>query len=166
MFKYIESILSKFSVKQRLLALFLLLFFISLIYLTPKYLESFNPENKILESRLVNIQTRVNQLESEIEQKSLLLRSERLNCTNQIIERETQFIKMLSSLESGIKRIKKDEVNLERINLFSYDMLVIDSAGYYPSEPLVEDGSKIDDYALNEIKKYKSQLKKDDNKNE
>lgn len=163
MFKYIEGIISKFSVEQRLLALFLLLFFISLIYLAPKYLDSYNPENEILESKLVNLQTKVNQLESELEQKLLLLRNERLNCTNQIIEREAQFISMLSNLETGINKIKNEEVNLERINLFSYNALVLDTVAYYPNMPPPNNNSKTNDYVLKEIKKYKSELKKNDN---
>jgi hypothetical protein len=161
MFKYIESILSKFSVEQRVLALFLLLFFISLIYLGPKFLDSFNPDNEKLENKLSTMEMKLSNLEDEIEQKSTLLRNERLSCTNQILEREAQFIKMLNDLEFGVNKIRNDQVNLERIKLFSYQNIILDTVSQYPTTEYFENtsDSKTDDYVLDVIKKYKSELK-------
>jgi len=62
MFKYISEILSKFTQGQRIIALLLLLFSITLIAIGPKIVESFTHSTDELEIRVQSQNTQIIEL--------------------------------------------------------------------------------------------------------
>lgn len=159
MFKYITEILSQFNVGQRVFVLFQLLFFISLIYLIPKLIDTYNPSNDKLETKITNLEEKINYLEIENDDKSSLIRQIRLDCTNQIVEREQEFIQMLTDLEVGINRFKSQKVNLERRSMIPDRNIILDTVQPQRKQIYIDyDDNQSEDYVLDKIKTYKSKI--------
>jgi hypothetical protein len=158
MFKYVEGILSKFNIGQRVFVLFQLLFFITLVYLGPKILQSYKPENDSLTQKIVNLEEFIIYLEGENRKKSEIIRSERVSCTNQIVDRENQFIQMLTELENGVNNNKRKKRELVRNSRMLSEMVILDTVDMFnhPSPIILEEEViDTDDYVINSIKKYK-----------
>ena len=100
MFKYIAEILSQFSTPQKVIALSLILLSIVIITLGPSIIES----NEELTEEIVNKNNKIKSLEIELNKKDSTIRIEQKSCTNEILEREKQFISMLDDLQNKAKK--------------------------------------------------------------
>ena len=162
MLKYVEGILTKFSIGQRVFVLFQLLFFITLVYLGPKILQSYKPENESLNEKINKLEETINLLEDENRKKSDIIRDERISCTNQIVDRENQFVQMLTDLENGVNNIKKSKISFKRRSTIPSRMIIVDTVQTEsypaPAPMIIEDEMDSEDYVLNKIKSYKSTI--------
>jgi hypothetical protein len=113
MFKYIADILAQFSTPQKVIALSLILLSIVIITLGPSIIE--NKEE--LKSEIETKDQKIRLLEKEIGEKDSKIRNEQKSCTNQIIEREKEFIAMLDYLKDKAK--KDDNKILSTLNMES-----------------------------------------------
>lgn len=100
MFKYISEILAQFSTPQKVIALSLILLSIIIITIGPSIIES----NDELKSEIESKRTKIKALESELNEKDSKIREEQKSCTNEILEREKEFIKMLDYLQNKAKK--------------------------------------------------------------
>jgi hypothetical protein len=113
MFKYIADILAQFSTPQKVIALSLILLSIVIITLGPSIIE--NKED--LKSEIENKDQKIKLLEKEIGEKDSKIRNEQKSCTDQIVEREKEFIAMLDYLKDKAK--KDDNKILSTLNMES-----------------------------------------------
>lgn len=102
MFKYIKEILSQISPAQRLLALVFLLFSISLILVGPKMVESFTHSNEELIVITNRQRDQIIQLNAELSQLNLDMIKNKTECTNLVVTREREILKMIEDLQRGI----------------------------------------------------------------
>jgi hypothetical protein len=111
MFRYISEILSQFSTAQKVIALSLLLFSIVTISIGPSLIGAINLDKTELNAEIDKKDKKINQLEKYLDSKDSLIRYGQQSCTNQIIQREKEFVTMLDALkqkamlENGSTRI-------------------------------------------------------------
>ena len=111
MFRYISEILSQFSTAQKVIALSLLLFSIVSISIGPSLIGAINLDKTELNAEIDKKDKKINQLEKYLDSKDSLIRYGQQSCTNQIIQREKEFVTMLDALkqkamlENGSTRI-------------------------------------------------------------
>ncbi len=111
MFRYISEILSQFSTAQKVIALSLLLFSIVTISIGPSLIGAINLDKTELNAEIDKKDKKINQLEKYLDSKDSLIRYGQQSCTNQIIQREKEFVTMLDALkqkamlENGATRI-------------------------------------------------------------
>lgn len=118
MFKHISDILSKFSQSQRVIALLLLLFSITLISVGPKMVESVTSSNEELELRVKSQNTQIIQLNERVTELSDQIIKNQRECTNTIVDREMEIMAQISDLENRIKReTNKIRINTDRVNM-------------------------------------------------
>jgi hypothetical protein len=104
MFKYISTILSQFTQAQRIIALILLLFSIVVMTIAPSFISSITLDREELMQNLENKETRIKALESEIDTLSNRIRQNQRLCTDQITQREQEFIEMLNQLKGELQQ--------------------------------------------------------------
>ena len=104
MFKYIADIISKISVKQRLMALGIVLLSIVVISVAPKLISGLTQDNEELKlkverqrTEIVNLSTRVNELNEQI-------MSNQSVCTERFVAREKEILDMLIGMEGEAQR--------------------------------------------------------------
>lgn len=111
MFRYISEILSQFSTAQKVIALSLLLFSIVIITIAPSLIGAINLDKNELNAEIDRKDKKIDQLEKYLDSKDSLIRYGQQSCTNQIIQREKEFVTMLDALkqkamlENGATRI-------------------------------------------------------------
>ena len=111
MFRYISEILSQFSTTQKIIALSLLLFSIIAITISPSLIGAINLDKDELNLEIDKKDKKITNLEKQIDSKDSIIRYGQQSCTNQIIQREKEFVTMLdalrkkASLENGLTRI-------------------------------------------------------------
>ena len=99
MFKYISEIIAQFSTPQKVIALSLILLSIVIITIGPSMIES----NEEMREEIDLKNDKIKALESELNEKDTKIRTEQKSCTNQILEREKEFIAMLDHLKNKAK---------------------------------------------------------------
>lgn len=99
MFRYISEIIAQFSTPQKVIALSLILLSIVIITIAPSLIENKGE----LKEEIVEKNNKIKALESEINEKDIILRKEQKSCTNEILEREKEFITMLDYLRDKAK---------------------------------------------------------------
>jgi len=99
MFKYIADILAQFSTPQKVIALSMILLSIVIITIGPSLIESKDELRSEIDSKAGKIKS----LEAELNEKDNIIRKEQKSCTNQILEREKEFITMLDYLKGQAK---------------------------------------------------------------
>lgn len=102
MFKYIKEILSQISPAQRLIALVFLLFSISLILVGPKIVESLTHSDEELIVITNRQRDQIIQLNAELSQLNLEMIKNKTECTNLVIGREKEILKMIEDLQRGV----------------------------------------------------------------
>ena len=113
MFKYISEILSKFTQGQRIIALLLLLFSITLIAIGPKIVESLTYSTDELEIRVQSQNTQIMELTKRVNELNTQIIENQRQCTDAIVEREVEIMNQISELEGRIKREHSKYKNLE-----------------------------------------------------
>jgi hypothetical protein len=121
MFKYISEILSQFTRTQRIMALIMVLTTITIISLAPSLISSITMDRQELDDKITKQTERISSLENLIDTLDQKVREGQRSCTQELFQRESEFIKML------------DEIRAEAYKCKSVDkspkMLVIDD-GY------------------------------------
>jgi len=121
MFKYISEILSQFTRTQRIMALLMVLTTITIISLAPSLISSITMDRQELDNKITKQTERISLLENLIDTLDQKVRDGQRSCTQELFQRESEFIKML------------DEIRAEAYKCKSVDkspkMLVIDD-GY------------------------------------
>lgn len=102
MFKYIKEILSQISPSQRLFALVILLFSISLILIGPRIVESLTHTDEELMAITTRQRDQIIQLNTELSQLNLEMIKNKTECTNLVIGREKEILKMIEDLQRGV----------------------------------------------------------------
>lgn len=114
MFRYISQIIAQFSTPQKIIALSLILLSIVIITIGPSLID----DKSELKDELLNKDQKIKELEIDLNHKDSLIRKEQSNCTNQIVEREKEFISMLDNLKDKAK--KGDDKIIRQTNLESF----------------------------------------------
>jgi len=140
-FKYIVEILKQFTHAQKIMALLMLLTSIIMITLGPKMIDSMTKDTTELSAHIVqqdNIiklqNKRIRNLELTTDSLDTKIRNGERNCTNEITQREAEFIAMLDELRGDMKRQPKT---------------VKYHADYYPNPVPVSDGVAKDEVLVN-----------------
>lgn len=128
MFKHISEILKQFTAAQKTLALLMLLLSIILMTLGPKMIDAMSIDNTEYKSKvdrqtveIVNLQMTVDSLDTKI-------RNGQRQCTNEIAQREAEFISMLDELKGDMNktstsRIRKTVVVPVRESYRDYEII-------------------------------------------
>ena len=98
MFKYISQILSQFTKTQRAIALLMLLTSITIITIGPKLIDSITLDRKELEEKITKQEARIKSLENTTDTLNLKIRQNQKSCTQELFNREEEFIKMLDEI--------------------------------------------------------------------
>lgn len=129
MFKYIAEILAQFSTSQKIIALCLILFSVTIISIAPLVLRG----NDDLKTEIQNKNKKISELEEELYEKHSRIREEQRKCTNEILEREKEFIDMLDHLRD---RAKKDgDLITNTLNKQSHYTILDSTVAYLPAPP-------------------------------
>ena len=102
MFQHIKDILSQISPGQRLLALVFLLFSISLIIVGPKIVDSLTNTDEELIVITNRQRDQIIQLNTELSELNLQMIKNKTECTNLVVEREKEILKMIEDLQKGL----------------------------------------------------------------
>lgn len=119
MIKYVNNILSKFTSKQRILALTILLISIILMTNGTELIKSIKGTPDDIKNTINSQQTQINQLQDETKRLNNQIILNQKECTNQIIEREKQFSIEVQKIIDLAKKPKsyhlysKDTIQLE-----------------------------------------------------
>jgi len=106
MFKYISEILAQFTRTQRIMALLMVLTTITIITIAPSFISSITTDRKELEDQIEKQTERINSLETQIDTLDQRLREGQRSCTQELFQRESEFIKMLDEIRSEAFKCK------------------------------------------------------------
>lgn len=154
MFKYIGDILDKFTVGQRIIALLLILFFGSLMYLGPNLINSLSTDTDLLTNKVRILEEEITSLQSQVSQQSSTIRNQSIECTNRILDREAEFIEMISQLEMAVMESKFKKTNLDR---YSY-MVYPPSPTYGDTIQYVDENTEVEDMVISKLDLIKSKF--------
>lgn len=104
MFKYIKDILMAVSPAQRLWALTILLFSISLITIGPKIIDSFTQTDEELKIITDRQREQIITLNTELAKTNSEIIKAKTECTNLVIQREQEILGMIEDLQKGMNR--------------------------------------------------------------
>lgn len=117
--KSVSGILDKFTRGQRMFALAMILICATIITIGPSLVESITLNEEEMDKKISSQKKEIITLSSSVDSLSAVIRVNQMNCTNSILERESQFISMLDQLKSeSIKREK-----LKKLTTESYQMV-------------------------------------------
>ena len=108
MFKYISEILSKFTQRQRIFALLILLLSIIIISVGPKITESLTYNDEELKVRIESQNTQILQLTKRVDELTTQVITNQKECTNEIVRRETEILEMILDIEDYTNKIKNE----------------------------------------------------------
>lgn len=95
-FKYIAEIIAQFSNSQRVIALLLMLLTITVISVTPKLIDSTSHNDSAFSERIEAQKLIIVKLNKETDSLNYIIRKNRLECTNEIVNRETEILEKIS----------------------------------------------------------------------
>jgi hypothetical protein len=155
MFRYISQIIAQFSTPQKIIALSLILLSIVIITVAPSLID----DKSELEDEIVTKNEKIKELEINLNHKDSLIRREQKNCTNQIIEREKEFISMLDYLSNKAKRDNNKVISQTNMESFPIKVMrdsVLTSTPSHSSTIIVKNDTR---NIINEIDKIKEKIK-------
>lgn len=156
MFRYISEILSQFSTPQKVIALSLILLSIVIITIGPSMIES----NDEMKEEILDKSDKIKALERELKEKDIIIRKEQKSCTNEILEREKEFISMLDYLQDKAK--KENNRIISRTNMESFPVRPINDSLLYSPRPSHQSTIIVKndmDNIINEIDNLKKKVK-------
>jgi hypothetical protein len=125
MFKYISKILAQFSTPQKIVALSMLLLSIVIISIAPSFISSITLNREELNSEIKRQDTKIKNLEINVDSLEYKIRKSGMECTNQIVLREGEFLEMLERLKGDIRSNNKNtEERIVRLNTISTEKKV------------------------------------------
>ena len=168
MFKYISEILSKFTQGQRIVALLLLLFSITLISVGPKIVESFTSSSEELELRVQSQNTQIIQLNKRVNELTTQIIDNQRECTNSIVVREAEILMEIAELERRIKNemknqnglVKEEEIFVNRMEKYDGEFPRV-AMSPPPPAPVKIETPQTNQMMLEGLSKIKSNIKKD-----
>lgn len=104
MFKYISEILKQFTAAQKTLALLMLLTSIILVSLGPKMIDAMSIDNTEYKSKVDRQTAEIKDLQVTVDSLDTKIRNGQRQCTNEIAQRESEFIAMLDELKGDMNR--------------------------------------------------------------
>jgi len=108
MFKYISEILLKFTQRQRIVALSILLFSTIIISVGPKITESITYNDKELKIRIESQNSQIVQLNNRINELNNQVIENQRECTNEMVKRENEILSMISDIENYTNKMKNE----------------------------------------------------------
>ena len=167
MFKYISTILKTFTPAQRILALLLLLFFITVIMVGPAMINSFKTNNDELIIRITSQNKQIKELTIRVDELNKQVIDNQRECTNQILEKEREIVLAVSSIINEEERISRPLNRFESSkgsgNGSSGSKPIMETTASYSSNRKeiikVEDNSRM----LSKLKKLKNRYERDIN---
>ena len=106
MFKYISEILSQFTRTQRIMALIMVLTTITIISLAPSLISSITMDRQELDDKITKQTERISSLENLIDTLDQKVREGQRSCTQELFQRESEFIKMLDEIRAEAYKCK------------------------------------------------------------
>ena len=119
MFKYISKILAQFSTPQKIVALSMLLLAIVIIFIAPSIISSVTLDRDELNSEIKRQGTKIKNLEIHADSLEYKIRKSGMECTNQIVLREEEFLEMLENLKGDLRNHNNMEDRIVRLNTVS-----------------------------------------------
>jgi hypothetical protein len=116
MFKYISKILAQFSTPQKIVALSMLLVAIIIITLAPSFIASITLDRDELNSEIKRQDNKIKNLEVNVDSLEFKIRKNGMECTNQIVLREKEFLEMLEKLKGDLRNHNNIEDKIVRLN--------------------------------------------------
>ena len=116
MFKYISNILAQFSTPQKIVALSMLLLAIVIITIAPSFISSITLNRDELNSEIKRQDTKIKNLEINVDSLEYKIRKSGMECTNQIVLREEEFLEMLERLKGDLRNHNNIEDRIVRLN--------------------------------------------------
>lgn len=156
MFKYVSEILSQFTQTQRILVLLFLLLSIITLYLGPTYLNTVTLDNDELNTELNNQKTINFKFKNSIDSLNQKLIDNQINCTNKIIERETEILGLIDGITRKMNGTKMGYRTVNKTNVSDTSDVIV-SEVVIVSDPRPE-------IMMKELNKLKSNIRADINK--
>jgi len=116
MFKYISKILAQFSTPQKIVALSMLLLSIVIISIAPSFIASITLNREELNSEIKRQDIKIKNLEINVDSLEYKIRKSGMECTNQIVLREEEFLEMLERLKGDLRNHNNIEDRIVRLN--------------------------------------------------
>jgi multidrug resistance efflux pump len=129
MFKYISEILKQFTPAQKTLALLMLLASIIMVSLGPKMIDAMSIDNTEYKSKVDRQNAEIKDLQVTVDSLDTKIRNGQRQCTNEIAEREAEFIAMLDELKGDMNRtstsrlIRKPKIIPENKSYRDYEII-------------------------------------------
>jgi hypothetical protein len=128
MFKYISNILEQFSASQKIVALSILLISIITISIAPSFISAITLDREELNFEIKRKNIRINYLKKYIDSLEINIRKNQMECTNQIITREEEFIGMLEKLSVNLRsqnnKTQEKMVSINSVTSFNLERQV------------------------------------------
>ena len=128
MFKYISEILSKFTQRQRIVALSILLFSIIIISVGPKITESLTYNDEELKIRIESQNSQIVQLNNRIDELNIQVIENQRECTNEMVKRENEILTMISDIENYTNKMKNETRVVNSMSRKTYNINDEDSS--------------------------------------
>jgi hypothetical protein len=108
MFKYISEILSKFTQRQRIIALIVLLISIIIISIGPKITELITYNDTELKLRIESQNTQIIELNSRVNELNTQVINNQRKCIDEIVRRETEILDIVNQIDNYSSKIKNE----------------------------------------------------------
>jgi|688.fasta_scaffold12985_3 hypothetical protein len=169
MFKYISEILSKFTQRQRIVALVILLISIIIISVGPKITESLTYDDKELKLRIESQNTHIIELNQRVNELNTQVINNQRECVNEIVRRETEILEIINEIDGYTRKMKNETriVNSESRNnyrVISNDTVEVMGMMSPPINKTTIIENKRDEKLIKMITKLKKKVSEDINK--
>jgi hypothetical protein len=169
MFKYISEILSKFTQRQRIVALVILLISIIIISVGPKITESLTYDDKELKLRIESQNTHIIELNQRVNELNTQVINNQRECVNEIVRRETEILEIINEIDGYTRKMKNETriVNSESRNnyrIISNDTVEVMGMMSPPINKTTVIENKRDEKLIKMITKLKKKVSEDINK--
>lgn len=164
MFKYVSEILTKFTQKQRIFALMILLISIIIISIGPKITESFTYNDQELNLRVESQNVQIGELTQRVNELNTQVIKNQRECVNEIIRRESEILDMINEIDLHARKTKnetriiKSEPHLNKY-IVSEDTVEVLMSSSQVSSTIVE--TKKDEKLIKMINKLKNKVSDD-----
>jgi len=166
MFKYISEILSKFTQRQRIVALSILLISIIIISVGPKITESLTYNDEELKLRIESQNNQILELNKRVNELNSQVISNQRECTDEMVRRETEILEMLTDMETHTNKMKNEtrilnSMSRRTVQISSEDTLERVMAMVPQSNTTTIIENKRDEKLIGMIKKLKKKVSDD-----
>lgn len=170
MFKYISDILSKFTPRQRINALVILVLTITAISIGPKIADTLLYDNDELELKVERQKKEIKELSDRVTVLNTTVLKNQEECTNTILSKEREILEVINVIEreassnhtKTVRTTSRVETSYPRVVVEDNDSLPRVSAMVLPDRRVHTTETKIDNSSvLDHIKKLKEKINRD-----